>query len=942
MDLSPAYVPVLIKGLRIHPENPLRFDFLIDTGHSGLKSDAPGLRRESEKLIKYFLASLTIPEKDLWVNLSPYENDRIITPGLDQTQLGQDMLAQDYLLKQVAASLIYPEKELGKKFWDRVYAKISPSETAALPPVNVFNKVWIVPDEAGIFVRNSTAYVLEGHLKVMLEQDYLAAQKNIKVARSPKGTATAPIIREIIIPELEKEINTGKNFIALRQMFHSLILATWYKKHLKEALLNQVYADQGKTSGIGGTDTRMNERIYEQYLAAYKRGVFNYIKDEGPAAKTGPRKYFSGGLLFQVTPRNIENPSQAMLAPEGSVVLVEARMGKLDAAMNDSGDPLSNNTAMTSTEFLTVQEEMKGVSALVYANFHKYLSGEMDAQTLERAKRLFEQYDQLVEREEHAVDAKGDFMGEIRTVHLVESWQLVLMDLTKIVANIRSKKAERFLAVLKKSVLIAEDNIRRFRNRIMDIAEANAPTGLASRHNYWEAAGLKEKQAKRNIPELFARELQTAIRSAYSNIRAYENVTDQERKDGFKSHIRDRRDFISERFSEMKSSQLPREQERFLRGEVRKVLKKIEAIVPLDAAMNGKLPRLDKQGLRDLADLNGTFMELLMGGCSLETAADVVTRTPALETVRDGVIQKAKLFKASTETKMSRWLNSPTDMDTVELWEWLSDWFDLLREFKDLYAAIQGELNRPEPALTDAVTAITGFLDRYDLKRPDKAMMEEEFVQPDELSAGLTKMRKLIEDLRAQARRLRELNSGYNFRIIEADLLTASQRLATQIPLVHRQASNNSDDVVELRRLWNLGSVSAERMDNWHWHVEVALLLKERNRLNPASVEILQNILAGLDQLLTHRNYSVLTPWENSTAQNTDEGLTAEGGIDFNTQHMRLDESGEDLRVDLDHAMIEQFKVGHFTGVQPEILKVSPIPSVLPLLGLSSSSSGES
>jgi len=29
------------------------------------------LKDESRKLIKYFLASLTIPEKDLWVNLSP-------------------------------------------------------------------------------------------------------------------------------------------------------------------------------------------------------------------------------------------------------------------------------------------------------------------------------------------------------------------------------------------------------------------------------------------------------------------------------------------------------------------------------------------------------------------------------------------------------------------------------------------------------------------------------------------------------------------------------------------------------------------------------------------------------------------------------------------------------------------------------------------------------
>jgi len=35
--------------------------------------------------------------------------------------MGCDLLAQDYMLKQITASLIYPEDELGKKFWKRVY-----------------------------------------------------------------------------------------------------------------------------------------------------------------------------------------------------------------------------------------------------------------------------------------------------------------------------------------------------------------------------------------------------------------------------------------------------------------------------------------------------------------------------------------------------------------------------------------------------------------------------------------------------------------------------------------------------------------------------------------------------------------------------------------------------------------------------------------------------
>src|SRR5208282_2412244 len=106
------------------------------------------------------------------------------------------------------------------------------------------------------------------------------------------------VVRTIILPEIEKEVNTGKNFAPLRQIFNSLILASWYKKNLKEALLNQVYADKNTVKGVNLTDPSVKERIYQQYLQAYKKGVFNYIKEDlDPNTKEMlPRKYFSGGF----------------------------------------------------------------------------------------------------------------------------------------------------------------------------------------------------------------------------------------------------------------------------------------------------------------------------------------------------------------------------------------------------------------------------------------------------------------------------------------------------------------------------------------------------------------------------------------------------------------------------------------------------------------------
>ena len=63
--------------------------------------------------------------------------------------------------------------------------------------------------------------------------------------------------------------------------------------------MTQVYANRSTVNGINGQDPAVKEKIYQQYLKAYKKGVFNYIKEEvDPITKEIiPRKYFSGGFL---------------------------------------------------------------------------------------------------------------------------------------------------------------------------------------------------------------------------------------------------------------------------------------------------------------------------------------------------------------------------------------------------------------------------------------------------------------------------------------------------------------------------------------------------------------------------------------------------------------------------------------------------------------------
>jgi hypothetical protein len=84
VSVSQVFKPAHLMGIVIDQKNALKFDFLIDRGDKAFSADEKSA--EYKKLIKYFLAAMTIPDKDQWVNLSPYEEDRIIQNNFGLTE----------------------------------------------------------------------------------------------------------------------------------------------------------------------------------------------------------------------------------------------------------------------------------------------------------------------------------------------------------------------------------------------------------------------------------------------------------------------------------------------------------------------------------------------------------------------------------------------------------------------------------------------------------------------------------------------------------------------------------------------------------------------------------------------------------------------------------------------------------------------------------------
>ncbi len=386
VPLSPAFDPPMLKGIKVFPNDPLRMDFIMDQGDSNLSGDA--LKKMSIVQIQYFMASLTVPKQDLWVNLSPYEKNKIIPDRFAQTQMGRDLLAEDYILKQITSSLIYPEDATGKKFWSRVYTLAARKYGTTDIPVNTFNKVWILPQKAVVYENADagTAYVVDSKLKVMLEEDYLSQAKHENVAQNgdsplenndkgtvpilkdsrvkpayvgvPEGGKTrassfsAPlseafrerngetrgqdpnirvlgtqIIREIVLPQLTAEINRHKNFARLRQIYNALILADWYKKKVIKSLLSEIYVGKNKIKGINTQDIGQKNKIYRQYLQAFKKGVYNYIKEEKDPLnqQTVSRRYFAGGADLQEL-KTEETSQMPRISEINRAMIIESRV----------------------------------------------------------------------------------------------------------------------------------------------------------------------------------------------------------------------------------------------------------------------------------------------------------------------------------------------------------------------------------------------------------------------------------------------------------------------------------------------------------------------------------------------------------------------------------------------------------------------------------------
>jgi TIR domain-containing protein/tetratricopeptide repeat protein len=287
---SEPFQPPNITGIIARKGAGRELDFICDTGDDNLQGDA--LRNETRVLIEYFYTALSAPADDLYVNLAPDESNRMLGASLEGTALGRAMLEADYRLKRLSASLLHPDSESGHEFWTTVFSQAQ-ATLGNVGNYHTFQRVWISPDDVGVYVGafeirdgevlypqlaegiETQVWLHTCHLNIKCVPEFVIGHSEGDPGLARKTTdICAPIFDDLIVPLIEREVNQGKSFAVLRQVYHAMALATWWKKR---------YRDDPRWSPV--IESGKPDHLQPQYL-----GMSAYDFGAAQAAMKTPKK----------------------------------------------------------------------------------------------------------------------------------------------------------------------------------------------------------------------------------------------------------------------------------------------------------------------------------------------------------------------------------------------------------------------------------------------------------------------------------------------------------------------------------------------------------------------------------------------------------------------------------------------------------------------------
>jgi len=262
------------------------------------------IKKAAQKSLEYFFIGLVLHDDVFWVNLNPEEPNRIINSSLKDTDLGRIMLNADFRLKEDVSEYINPQtSQVGKEFWRQLYAKAQ--ELGLVNRIPVITRLWIMPGEVEVDEAENQISIVKSSLRVCLEPAYLSGQLALQDKKEQElQNFASNLMKELVLPYLNKKVNEAYAYSDLREVFNALILARWYKDRFGSrygSLLNTV--DYSILDETETNYTTTPDELYQAYLKSLKEGKYSFTETETLGSSfcmvITTRHYFSGGVDFR-------------------------------------------------------------------------------------------------------------------------------------------------------------------------------------------------------------------------------------------------------------------------------------------------------------------------------------------------------------------------------------------------------------------------------------------------------------------------------------------------------------------------------------------------------------------------------------------------------------------------------------------------------------------
>jgi Xanthomonas XOO_2897-like deaminase len=220
-----------------------------------------------------FFTWLVLPPNTFWVNLTPNVPPRIIDPQLAQTEAGRVLLQSDFLLKRATVPALNPDVQNALQFWRQVYRLPQPPVSHCLA-----YRLWIVPGVATVHATSTQLYILNAPLNVdMAPVTHLPGKVIGNICpQTPWLVGYEALYRKLIVPELERVVNSAPQFAPLRRVYMSRVAAQWVRQDVARNTVLGRLVNSGNTEHWRAQPPWLPLTIWKKYLKIFDTPQAHY------------------------------------------------------------------------------------------------------------------------------------------------------------------------------------------------------------------------------------------------------------------------------------------------------------------------------------------------------------------------------------------------------------------------------------------------------------------------------------------------------------------------------------------------------------------------------------------------------------------------------------------------------------------------------------------